>query len=85
MCQDLTAHAKYIMNIEEISTYIEEILDVDLPDKMASRGRSFTSENNGNDIRWLCLQCGMESNIGGIGNHQKKTGHIGKQRKRLLG
>ena len=63
---------------------IEEIFDVEF-DKKKPRGRSFTSENNGNDIRWLCLQCGMESNIGGIGNHQKKTGNIGKKRKRLLG
>ena len=58
---------------------IEEIFGVEFT-KKKPRGRSFTRENNGNDIRWVCLECGMESNIGGIGNHQKKSGHIGKQR-----
>lgn len=59
---------------------IEDILDIDLPKKMASRGRSFTSENNPQQERWVCLQCEMESNITGILRHQRTKGHIGKQR-----
>tara|TARA_B100000287_G_scaffold131629_1_gene123733 strand:- start:845 stop:1042 length:198 start_codon:yes stop_codon:yes gene_type:complete len=62
---------------------IEEIFDVDFS-KKKPRGRSFTSEDNPQFERWVCLQCGMESNIGGILRHHKKSGHIGKQRKRLL-
>ena len=58
---------------------IDDIFDVEF-EKKKPRGRAWTSENNGNNIRWKCLECGMESNIGGIGNHQKKSGHIGKQR-----
>lgn len=61
---------------------IEDIFDIELPKKYRARGISFTSEHN--QIKWVCIECGMESNIGGIGNHQKKTGHIGKQRARLL-
>ena len=49
------------------------------------RGISFTSENNPQQERWICLQCDMESNITGILRHHRTSGHIGKQRKRLLG
>jgi len=59
---------------------IEEIFDVDFT-KKKPRGIAFSREqDNPSHTRWICLQCGMESNIGGIGNHQKKTGHVGKQR-----
>tara|TARA_B100000131_G_scaffold313663_1_gene349336 strand:- start:635 stop:859 length:225 start_codon:yes stop_codon:yes gene_type:complete len=62
---------------------IEDIFDIDLSRKKA-RGRSFTSEDNPQHQRWVCIACGMESNIGGIIRHHKKSGHIGKQRARLL-
>ena len=58
---------------------LEDILDVEF-EKKKPRGRSFTSENNPTNTRWKCAMCDMESNIGGIANHQKKSGHIGKQR-----
>ena len=32
-----------------------------------------------NAKRWKCLQCGMESTTGGIGNHQKGSKHEGKE------
>ena len=59
---------------------IEEIFDVEF-EKKKPRGRAFSREqDNPAFIRWRCLECNMESNIGGIANHQKKSGHIGKQR-----
>ena len=59
---------------------IEEILDVELPSKMAVRGRPFTRENNPQSVRWKCLDCNLESNLTGIIRHQNAKGHIGKQR-----
>lgn len=32
-----------------------------------------------NATRWKCLDCGMVSSTGGIGNHQKAQGHQGKE------
>jgi len=58
---------------------IEDIFDIQI-NKKKPRGISFTSDNNPTHTRWICLECQMESNVGGIANHQKKTGHIGKQR-----
>ena len=68
------------MDIEDIYRSIEDVLEVDLPSKMAPRGKSFTSEHNPQTARWRCLRCDMESNLTGILRHQKKSGHIGKQR-----
>jgi len=58
---------------------IEEIFDVSFT-KKKPRGRSFTSEGNPQSYRWKCAMCDMESNVGGILRHHKKSGHIGKQR-----
>lgn len=30
--------------------------------------------------RWSCDECGMKSNAGGIGTHQKGSGHVGRHR-----
>lgn len=32
-----------------------------------------------NKVKWRCLECGMVSHAGGIGNHQHSSGHIGKE------
>ena len=58
---------------------IEDIFDLEI-DKKKPRGISFTSENNPQQLRWVCLACGMESNLNGILRHHKHSGHIGKQR-----
>ena len=45
------------------------------------RGIPFESgEGNPAKQRWRCLECFMESNMGGIVNHQNVSGHKGKQR-----
>lgn len=63
---------------------LDGILGVDLPTrkpKLKPRGKPWPKGgDNYNSVRWVCLQCGLESNIGGMGNHQKATGHVGKQR-----
>ena len=33
-----------------------------------------------NAQKWKCLECGMVSTTGGIGNHQKTKGHQGKEK-----
>ena len=63
---------------------LDEIFNVTLPVKYKARGKSFTSEDNPQKVRWKCAMCDMESNIGGIIRHHKKSGHIGKQRAELL-
>jgi len=32
-----------------------------------------------NSTRCKCAECGFESHAGGVGNHQKRTGHKGKE------
>lgn len=32
-----------------------------------------------NSTRCKCVECGFESHAGGVGNHQKRTGHKGKE------
>ena len=45
------------------------------------RGISFTSEaDNPNYQKWKCLECGKISSAPGLGYHQNKSGHKGKQR-----
>lgn len=73
---------------DNIGLELDDFIDVELPSprpkkksKYKPRGKAFEKgEFNYNSVRWVCLQCGLESNIGGIGNHQKKSGHVGKQR-----
>ena len=62
---------------------IEQIFDVNF-DKMKPRGRSFTSESNPQHVRWLCVECHMESSISGILKHQRFSGHVGKQRQDVI-
>ena len=32
-----------------------------------------------NKSKWRCVECGMVSHAGGIGNHQRGSGHAGKE------
>lgn len=37
-----------------------------------------------NTAKWRCVECGMVSHAGGIGNHQRGSGHEGKEAVCLL-
>ena len=73
----------YAQPNEAVITHLDLDIDVNF-DKMKPRGRSFTSESNPQHVRWLCVECHMESSISGILRHHRYSGHVGKQRQDVI-
>jgi predicted GIY-YIG superfamily endonuclease len=66
--------AEVLRNNPETLTHLRSLAQNKSPKHQAAIAASARAK------RWQCAECGMKSNAGGIGTHQKGSGHVGRSR-----